>query len=86
MTVGSIKGLGGPIKGDESDHGMDDVGVIVLGESESDDTSSAVPFPPSFVLPVFGTDMNDSACHSYQTFRSLVIRQIETCSSELLGR
>lgn len=31
-------------------------------------------------------DKNDSACHSYQTCRSLVSRHIETCNSELLGR
>ena len=83
MPAGSIKGLGGPIKGDESDHGTDEVGVIVLGETLSDESSAVAPFP---VLPIFGTAMNDSACHSYQTFLSLVIRQIETCSSELLGR
>lgn len=32
------------------------------------------------------TDRKDSACHSYHTCRSLVRRQMETCSSELLGR
>ena len=40
----------------------------------------------SLLLLVRGTDKNDSACHSYQTCFSVVRRQIETCSSEPLGR
>ena len=35
---------------------------------------------------VLGIDMKDSACHSYQTWCSLVSRQMDTWSSELLGR
>ena len=33
-----------------------------------------------------GIVRNDSACHSYHTRRSFVNRQIDTWSSELLGR
>jgi len=40
----------------------------------------------SLVAAVLGIDMKDSACHSYQTWRSLVSRQMDTWSSELLGR
>jgi hypothetical protein len=66
--------------GDESDHGTDEVGDnVVLGVRLSE-SSSVAP------LPLIGMVMNDSACHSYQTFRSLVTRHIDTCSSELPGR
>ena len=40
----------------------------------------------SLDVAVLGIDIKDSACHSYQTWHSLVSRQIDTWSSELLGR
>ena len=40
----------------------------------------------SLDVAVVGIDMKDSACHSYQTWCSLVSRQMDTWSSELLGR
>lgn len=47
--------------------------------AECNDSSS---LPPG----VIGIVKNDSACHSYHTWRSFVKRQIDTCNSEWLGR
>lgn len=40
----------------------------------------------SLVVGLLWTERNDSACHSYHTCFSFVSRQIETWSSEPLGR
>lgn len=58
--------------------------VLVDAKKEpSDASTSSVCSGGSSALT---TGRNDSAYHSYQTFRSLVNRQIDTCTWELLGK
>jgi hypothetical protein len=65
-----------------------------LGATNDDDEEEEINCPPkgcpnnnsSLDVAVLGIDMKDSACHSYQTWCSLVSRQMDTWSSELLGR
>lgn len=65
-----------------------------LGAPNVDDEEEEKSCPPkgcpnnnsSLDVAVLGIDMKDSACHSYQTWCSLVSRQMDTWSSELLGR
>jgi hypothetical protein len=74
MSTASTRGLDTPIEGDDGNK-------AVLPRLADRDNA-----PSGLVTAELGIDKNDSACHSYQTWRSVVSRQIETCSSELLGR
>ena len=71
-SLPSISGLGAPTVDDE--------------EEEINCPPKGGPNKSSLDAAVLGIDMKDSACHSYQTWCSLVSRQMDTWSSELLGR
>lgn len=71
--IGSISGLGAP----KVDNEEEEENCPPKGDFNNNSSLDAA---------VLGIDMNDSACHSYQTWRSLVSRQMDTWSSELLGR
>ncbi len=74
-SVASIKGLGAPVEG----KGLD-------GIKKPDNSRSEAEGDIGFSDTAEGIARNDSACHSYHTWRSFVNRQIDTWSSELLGR
>ncbi len=74
LSIASTNGLGGTI------------GVVVA--VTKDPCPSTLGKGPTFGVSVGGrsTGRNDSAYHSYHTWRSSVRRQMETRSSELLGK
>jgi hypothetical protein len=74
-SVASIKGLGALTAG----KGLD-------GIKKPDNSRSAAEGDIEFSDTAEGIARNDSACHSYHTWRSFVNRQIDTWSSDLLGR
>ena len=77
-SVASIKGLGALAEGKGP--------PLPDGVKKPDNSRSAPEGDIGTSDTAEGISRNDSACHSYHTWRSFVNRQIDTWSSELLGR